>query len=456
MMKKIIYFMVCFFLMVNSTWAITLTCSEVASPGEIIQCQVEEDQYIGIKAKYQMNTGFTYQNSQINSNWKGYYTGVEGFSVGNVLHSDSFSFQFLVKVGMDMVTNQDYSIGLTDIEGTTLDYQYVLLDDVSSTIRVLSDVNTLESLKISSGTLSPSFDKNIFQYQAEVKEDHITIEAIASDSSAKIEGDVLDHSLNYGVNLFTIKVISARGNLREYTIYITRVFDKNTDSNSSSSSSTEKKKSNDITLKSLSLSVGNIDFKSDTFLYSVSVPYDIENISVEAIASSDKAIIEIQKPDVLVVGENIIKIIVTAEDGTRGTYVIIVTREKQLSHDASINNIIIKGYKIDFKADVYYYNLEINKEDKLDIDVVLNDQNASYKIKGNKDLKNNSDIQIIVTAEDGTQNIYQIHITKLNESNSSSILNFISPWVLVGFVILIFGVFIVKGWRRKIEKNVEK
>ena len=164
MMKKIIYFMVCFFLMVNSTWAITLTCSEVASPGEIIQCQVEEDQYIGIKAKYQMNTGFTYQNSQINSNWKGYYTGVEGFSVGNVLHSDSFSFQFLVKVGMDMVTNQDYSIGLTDIEGTTLDYQYVLLDDVSSTIRVLSDVNTLESLKISSGTLSPSFDKNIFQY----------------------------------------------------------------------------------------------------------------------------------------------------------------------------------------------------------------------------------------------------------------------------------------------------
>lgn len=454
MMKKIIYFMVCFFLMVNSTWAITLTCSEVASPGEIIQCQVEEDQYIGIKAKYQMNTGFTYQNSQINSNWKGYYTGVEGFSVGNVLHSDSFSFQFLVKVGMDMVTNQDYSIGLTDIEGTTLDYQYVLLDDVSSTIRVLSDVNTLESLKISSGTLSPSFDKNIFQYQAEVKEDHITIEAIANDSSAKIEGDVLDHSLNYGVNLFTIQVISARGNVREYTLYITRVFDKNTDSNSSSS--TEKKKSNDITLKSLSLSVGNIDFKSDTFLYSVSVPYDIEHINVEAIASSDKAIIEIQNPDILVVGENIIKIIVTAEDGTRGTYVIIVTREKQLSHDASINNIIIKGYKIDFKADVYHYNLEINREDKLDIDVVLNDQNASYKIKGNKDLKNNSDIQIIVTAEDGTQNIYQIHITKLNEANSSSILNFISPWVLVGIVILIFGVFIVKRWRRKIEKNVEK
>ena len=43
-----------------------------------------------------------------------------------------------------------------------------------------------------------------------------------------------------------------------------------------------------------------------------------------------------------------------------------------------------------------------------------------------------------------------------NKFTFSSILNFISPWVLVGFVILIFGVFIVKGWRRKIEKNVEK
>ena len=38
----------------------------------------------------------------------------------------------------------------------------------------------------------------------------------------------------------------------------------------------------------------------------------------------------------------------------------------------------------------YEYELKINDEDKLDIDIVLNDAKSKYNIDGNKNLKNNS------------------------------------------------------------------
>ena len=105
----------------------------------------------------------------------------------------------------------------------------------------------------------------------------------------------------------------------------------------------------------------------------------------------------------IVVGENTVKINVTAEDGTVGTYVIVVNRKEKLSSDNSIKSLVIKGYELDFKSDIYQYNLQIDGEEKLDINIELNDEKAKYKIKGNNNLKNKSIIEIEVTAEDGME-----------------------------------------------------
>ena len=59
-MKKIIFFIGCFFLIMDTTMAITLSCPEVASPGEIINLHIEEQEFNGIKAKYQFDSGFVY------------------------------------------------------------------------------------------------------------------------------------------------------------------------------------------------------------------------------------------------------------------------------------------------------------------------------------------------------------------------------------------------------------
>ncbi len=188
-MKKMICFMIGFFLMMNVTKAVTLTCPEAASPGELITCRVEDDQYIGIKTQYQLENGFLYRDFDLQGSWKSYYDGSHGFSVGNIIDRSPLSFTFRIEVGMDALTDKDYSINLVHIEATSIDYKYIDLDDVSSKVHVVSDINTLDSLNITGGILNPHFDKNVSSYQISVKTDSIDIEAIASDSKAKVEGN---------------------------------------------------------------------------------------------------------------------------------------------------------------------------------------------------------------------------------------------------------------------------
>lgn len=458
-MRKIIWFIGCFFLMLNSTWAVTLSCPEIVSPGEVISCQVEEEEYIGMKAKYQVDEGLVYQQMQINSNFKSYYSGIDGFSVGNVGSVDHLSLTVMIKVGMDVMVNQDYSVGLVDIEGCSADYKYVKLEDVHTKVRVVSDDNTLDKLIISDGKLVPDFNKNITQYQAEVNNDKVTIEGVATDSNAKVEGDIGQQHLHYGANKFVVRVISVKGNIREYVLYITRpIVVNNHGSGNSSGNSSDMRgenstKSSDVTLKSLSLSTGKIAFKSNTFLYSVKVSYDVEDISIKAVPNSDKAKIEIEKPDKLAVGDNTIQVHVIAEDGSVGTYIIVIRREEKKSNVASIKTITIKGYDFKIQSHKFQYDLEINDEDKLDIRVELNDSKATYKIIGNNNLKNNSQIEIVVTAEDGTYQKYQIHIIKLGEANSSSIIDRVSILSLVGFVLFVLVILFVKRMKNKVEKK---
>ena len=435
-MRKIILGVFCFFMMMNSSWAVTLSCPEVASPGEEIKISIKESEYNGLKVKYNFDSNFIYRDMIINSSWSSYYDGVDGFSIGNVNNQDSLVMDINVRVDMNALVNKDYTLELVDIEGNNNEYKSVSLDDVSCIIKLLSDINTLESLVVEGVNLSPKFDKNVFSYSGVTKKDKINIKATLSDIDSKIEGDIGEKTLNIGVNTFIIKVTSPRGNVKEYKLYITREFEKVDDK--------ENEKSNDATLKSLSLSNGKINFKSDNFLYNVDVGYDVDNIEVEAIPNDSKAKVEIVRSDVLEVGKNTIEVIVTAEDGTKAIYVVIINRKEKLSSDASIKDLVIKNYDLEFKTDIYNYVLAIDGEKKLDIKVILNDNKAKYTIKGNNDLNGDSIIEIEVIAEDGSSQVYKIDINKLSESNSNIIIQYIKIITLIGFIILIGIVLVIK------------
>ncbi len=81
-------------------------------------------------------------------------------------------------------------------------------------------------------------------------------------------------------------------------------------------------------LSALSVSSGELSpaFDAGTNAYTLSVPYETTSLSVFATAKDNKAAISVTPSDALAVGENTIEVVVTAEDGSKRTYTITVTR----------------------------------------------------------------------------------------------------------------------------------
>lgn len=87
----------------------------------------------------------------------------------------------------------------------------------------LSRDNTLKSLSVSSGTLSPEFKKDVTEYKVEVENEikKIKINAIANDKEATIKG-AGEKTLKVGKNSYGIVVVAENGKTKTYTVVVTR------------------------------------------------------------------------------------------------------------------------------------------------------------------------------------------------------------------------------------------
>ncbi len=165
--------------------------------------------------------------------------------------------------------------------------------------------------------------------------------------------------------------------------------------------SKENRKSSNANLSDLGITPNDFKgFKPSTYNYSVTVPNDVESISVYAKVQDAKAQITSGTGNhKLDVGTNDIQVIVTAENGNTQTYTINITREEsektetttqEVSNNSDLKKLEIKGYKLtpSFSADVYEYKLDVNK-DVNNLDIItegLNDK-VNIEIAGNTDLK---------------------------------------------------------------------
>lgn len=170
-------------------------------------------------------------------------------------------------------------------------------------------------------------------------------------------------------------------------------------------------------LKSLEVEGFSISpsFSASTLEYTMQVEMDTEKLKVNAQAESEKATVKIEGNETIVEGENIVKVIVTAEDGTTTkTYTIKVTKQEKVFGLKSLN---IKDTDISdmFKTDVYEYSINIKNIDQLDIEAIATEEDAIIEILGNENLQEGENIiTIIVTSKDEKNTItYQIKATKL-------------------------------------------
>ena len=297
--------------------------------------------------------------------------------------------------------------------------------------------NDLKELKVSEGTLSPSFNKNTLTYNVSVPHDvkSVAIEATKEvTSSTYVNGfgprtiDLVD-----GLTTAQIKVKSETGIEKTYTLNITK-----------------SEKSSNNYLKAVKLSNATINFDKNVYEYKVNVLYNVLEMEIIAVPEDIKAKVEKQGNKALVIGENTFIVNVIAENGSVLTYKFIINRLEEgrvLSSNNYLSELLISKYPIDFNKDLTNYNIKIEDESRLTISYNQEDPNATVLIEGNNALKNGSKIFIKVTSEDKQVRTYTINIEK-DEFNMYYI--YIGAGILVVLLLLVFLL------RKKLFKKKEK
>lgn len=296
-------------------------------------------------------------------------------------------------IGNSFPENKDYQV----IIRVTAPDKKNQKDYTINVTKMPSKNNNLASLSVLGYEIKPTFNKGTTLYTLTVPNDinSIMVEAIPEDENSSIFGDGTQ-ILNVGVNQIIVEVTSESGSKKAYTILVT------------------KEESENNNLADLIVHNGTMtpEFNNHISTYDVVVENEEEELDLTVILEDDKAsyIVENNK---LNVGNNVVSIVVTAEDGSTNTITLNVTRKGISS--ALLEDLKAKNYPFTFNSYVNSYDLLINYEtDELDLTIIPKDENATYIVTGNENLSvGDNKITIEVTASDGTtKEVYTLNITK--------------------------------------------
>ena len=232
MKKKIIIFiaLISVLLPINVkalTGSINLSCDKTKlNPNEETTCYVKgniNEEVSGIDATLVLGDNLTLSSITKDSIWDSGDVGTDSNKIVLVTSNNpkgNFNVvTFKVKAGSK--SNMDTKISLSDVKlsnATDFTETDFTVDDVK--IRIPSTVNTLSSLTVSGTTFN--FNENTTSYELEVDSDKVTISATRKDTNSVVSGDTGSRNLKYGLNTFYVKVTSESGSVKTYTLKITR------------------------------------------------------------------------------------------------------------------------------------------------------------------------------------------------------------------------------------------
>ena len=234
----------------------------------------------------------------------------------------------------------------------------------------------------------------------------------------------------------------------------------NKNSSGNKTTSNSKTKSSDNDLESLTINNAKISpsFQKSITTYNVTVPNEVSKLVIDYKKSDEKATVSIVGNENLSVGNNVVKIIVTAEDGSKKTYVLNVLKTKDNSNN-KLRSLKVKESNLypKFDSDVNEYSIKLEKKvKKLTIDAIAKDKNSKVEIIDNNDLdKNNSVVLIKVTDKNGFSNYYKL---KIDNSGNKKIMLFGIDilYIFIGLLILAFILlFIIFLFKRKKDDEEE-
>ena len=353
----------------------------------------------------------------------GYYggnlTGTFTIATFKVKGLESGQFQIKLKD-----KNEDYKLCYIVESGEELSYSYFTETTYDITVNsgapAASNDATLKSLKVNDQEVLGSQEFTLPNGTTTVN-----ITAEANDSKATITGDIGEKTLNVGTNHFEIVVTAEDNNtVYTYTIDILRE-EPAAKSSINTLSSLKVKKSNSTSAEEIP-----IGFSTEVTSYNIGVENSVDIVYIEATPTSDKATVEsgIGEKN-LTVGENIINVVVKAENGDKKTYIVKIIREAKIepekSSDNTLKSLKITNVKIspEFSSDVTSYTSVVDSSvSRIKIEALANDSKATVTGDiGEKTLVNGiNTFSITVKAENNKTKIYTITITKTKPSSNST------------------------------------
>lgn len=198
-----------------------------------------------------------------------------------------------------------------------------------------------------------------------------------------------------------------------------------------------------------------IDGKQITVSDNMNFKTEKKHIDIKVEANDSKAKIEFENKD-LSLGENIINIVVTAENGDKKHYTLTINKTKGKG-TAIIKKFVLGSSEVEFENNKATIT-KLKNETSLDYSYELSDTKATLKIYLNEkettkleSLKENDKIKLIVLDENDNENIYEIIITDYPAILSTTI-NILATIITAGiFLSPIVIIFIIK--KRKQTKE---
>ena len=348
-----------------------------------------------------------------------------------------------VKVNSEVVTSGSASANvLLDVGANSVPVVVTAQDTAVSKVytvnvfRIAPAKNAaLKSLAVSAGSLAPLFDTARLAYSDTVSNatTEIGLTPVVADTNAriKVNGTTLASGsisssipLQVGSNAITVLVTAQDTSVkRTYTLNITRA------------------KSSNANLSALAISPGTLSpaFSAASTAYSTSVDYATTSLAIDAAASEANATLKINGTVVtsrtatvpLHVGVNTVAVEITAQDGTIKTYTLSVTRAG--SPDATLAGLTLSSGSLDqaFDATTTAYTANVgNATTSITVTPTVNEANATVKINGAAVTSGSAsapialsvgsnNIEILVTAQDGTTKTYTVSVTRAASSDAT-------------------------------------
>lgn len=179
------------------------------------------------------------------------------------------------------------------------------------------------------------------------------------------------------------------------------------------------KPSTDTTIGSLFVEGYNMSptFSKTTYEYTLNVPSNVTQVNVVAKKGDNNQTITGTGKINLNYGQNRVRVVVKAQDGSSRTYQIMITRADDRTGDTSLQSLNVSNTSIKYQNGVNSYEATVSRSiDNVLITAITTDPNATLIGTGKKQLNiGNNTFTITVVSSQGQQASYTININRSNE-----------------------------------------